>query len=63
MSKTLTGKALARFEAEGDVWEEVLQGLTAIKAGGGERTRVQPTSQIVRVRLRAACRKRNLRPL
>lgn len=39
MTKKLTGKALAEFEAERDVWQEVLDGVKEIKAGGGnERT-------------------------
>jgi hypothetical protein len=31
MRKKLTGKALARFEAERDVWKEVLEGIKEIK--------------------------------
>jgi putative transcriptional regulator len=53
MSKKLTGKALAKFEAERDVWQEVLDGVREIKAGGGKRTKVQPKSQVVRVRLKS----------
>ena len=53
MGKKLTGKALAKFEAERDVWKEVLEGVQEIKAGGGKRTVVQPTSQVVRVRLQS----------
>jgi putative transcriptional regulator len=53
MGKKLTGKALAKFEAERDVWKEVLEGVKEIKAGGGKRTAVQSTSQIVRVRLKS----------
>ena len=53
MSKKLTGKALAKFEAERDVWREVLDGVREIKAGGGKRTRVEPKSQVVRVRLKS----------
>jgi putative transcriptional regulator len=51
MAKKLTGKALAKFEAERDVWQEVLEGVREIKAGGGKQTRVEPKSRIVRVRL------------
>jgi len=40
MAKKLTGKALARFEAERDVWQEVLDALREIKAGGGRRKKV-----------------------
>ena len=49
MDKKLTGKALAKFEAERDVWQEVLKGVREIKAGGGKRTKVQPQSNVVRV--------------
>ena len=41
MAKKLTGKALAKFEAERDVWQEVLDGVREIKAGGGKRTKVE----------------------
>ena len=51
MSKKLTGKELAKFEAERDVWQEVLDGVREIKAGGGKRTKVQLKSRLVRVRL------------
>jgi putative transcriptional regulator len=53
MRKKLSGKALATFEAERDVWQEVLEGVKEIKAGGGKRTPVQPASSIVRVRLKS----------
>jgi putative transcriptional regulator len=51
MGKKLTGKALAKFESERDVWQEVLEGVREIKAGGGKRKRVEPQSQVVRARL------------
>jgi putative transcriptional regulator len=41
-SKKLTGKTLAKFESERDVWQEVLEGVREIKAGGGKQTKVQP---------------------
>ena len=53
MGKKLTGKALAKFEAERDVWQEVLDGVREIKAGGGKRTKVEAKSQVVRVRLKS----------
>lgn len=53
MGKKLTGKALAKFEADRDVWKEVLEGVKEIKAGGGRRTKVQPPSQVVHVRLKS----------
>lgn len=43
--------ALSQFEAERDVWQEVLDGVREIKAGGGMRTEVEARSQVVRVRL------------
>jgi putative transcriptional regulator len=51
MGKKLTGKALAEFEAERDVWQEVLEGVREIKAGGGKRKKMEPQSQVVRARL------------
>lgn len=39
MNTKLTGKSLAKFEAERDVWQEVLDGVKEIKAGGGKRTK------------------------
>ena len=51
MAKKLKGKALAEFEAGRDVWQEVLDGVREIKAGGGKRTKVKPQSLVVRVRL------------
>ena len=53
MSKKLTERALARFEAGRDVWQEVLDGARAIKAGKGKRVKVQPRSPIVRARLKS----------
>lgn len=53
MAKKLTEKALAKFEAERDVWQEVLDGVREIKAGGGRRTKVEAKSHIVRVRLKS----------
>lgn len=53
MSKKLTGRALARFEAQRDIWQEVLEGTREIKAGGGRRAQVESRSPIVRARLRS----------
>ena len=47
----VTGKTLAKFEAERDVWQEVLDGVREIKAGKGKQTRVKAKSRIVRLRL------------
>jgi putative transcriptional regulator len=51
MSKKLKGKALEEFEAGRDVWQEVLEGVREIKAGGGKRKKVMPKSQVARVRI------------
>jgi putative transcriptional regulator len=54
VTKKLTGRALARFEADRDIWQEVLDGLREIKAGRGKRTSVEPRSPIVRARLKSS---------
>jgi putative transcriptional regulator len=46
----LSKKALAKLEAERDVWQEVLDGVEEIKRGQGKRTVVAPESDVVRVR-------------
>lgn len=53
MRRRLTGKALSAFEAERDVWQEVLDGVKEIKAGGGKRTKLVPTSPVILVRERS----------
>ena len=53
MNKKLTGRALARFEARRDVWQEVLDGVREIKAGRGKRSKVEPRSTILRTRLKS----------
>src|SRR4030067_2611916 len=53
MSKKLNRRALAKCEAGRDVWQEVLDGVREIKAGGGKRTKVEPKSRVVRVRLKS----------
>jgi putative transcriptional regulator len=53
MTRKLTGKALAKFEAQRDVWQEVLDGVLQIKAGGGKRSKVALKSNVVRVRLKS----------
>jgi putative transcriptional regulator len=52
MGKKLTDKALAKFEAERDVWQEVLDSVREIKAGEEKRTKVEAKPYIVRVRLK-----------
>ena len=53
MGVKLSGKALANFEAERDVWQVVLDGVREIKAGGAKRTKVEMKSQVARVRLKS----------
>ncbi len=53
MGKKLTDKALAKFEAERDVWQEVLDGVREIKGGSGRRTKVDAKSQVARVRMKS----------
>ncbi len=53
MGKKLSGRALAKFEAGRDVWQEVLDGVREIKSGSGKRSIVEPRSPIVRARLKA----------
>ena len=53
MDKKLTGRALAQFEAGRDVWQEALDGVREIKAGGGRRKAVEPRSPTARARLKA----------
>ena len=53
MGKKLRGRALTKFEAERDVWQEVVDGVREIKSGGGRRSAVEPRSPIVRARLKA----------
>jgi len=53
MAKKLTGRALAQFEDKRDVWQEVLDGVVEIKAGGGKRVVVEPRSPIARARLKS----------
>jgi putative transcriptional regulator len=53
MGKKLKGRALSKFEAQRDVWQEVVDGVREIKSGGGKRSVVEPRSPIVRARLKA----------
>ena len=52
-SKKLSGKALAQFEAGRDIWQEVLDGVREIKAGGGRRTTIESDSPVARIRLKS----------
>ena len=53
MGKKLKGRALSKFEAGRDVWQEALDGVREIKSGGGKRSVGEPRSPIVRARLKA----------
>ena len=53
MGKKLSGRTLANFEAKRDVWQEVLDGVREIKAGGGKRTTIEAKSYVVRVRIKS----------
>lgn len=53
MSRKLTGLAFVRFEAERDIWQEVVDGVREIKAGRGKRSQVEPRSPILRARLKS----------
>ena len=53
MAKKLTGKALAKFEAKRDVWQEVLDGVREIKAGGGRRKKLRRNRRIRRTSSRS----------
>ena len=46
MTKKLKGRALSQFESGRDIWQEVLEGVKEIKAGGGKRVSAEPTSPI-----------------
>jgi len=50
MGKKLTGKALAKFEAKRDVWQEILDSVREITAGEGKRKKVEVKSYVVRMR-------------
>lgn len=41
------------LEAERDVWQEVLEGVREIKAGGGKRKKASPESSVARIRIKS----------
>jgi putative transcriptional regulator len=53
VTRKVKGKALAEAERERDVWQEVLDGVREINAGGGRRTQVEAGSHVVQVRLKS----------
>ncbi|MGE5304350.1 MAG: hypothetical protein ACM3TN_13650 [Alphaproteobacteria bacterium] len=52
MGKTLKGRAFSKFDAERDVWQEVLDGVREIKSGGGKRSMIKPRFPILHARLK-----------
>lgn len=56
MRKKLTGRRLADFEATRDIWQEILDGVREIKAGGGKWTQVETTSDVIFMRFTATCK-------
>ena len=51
MSKKLFTKELAKLETHRDIWNEVLEGVREIKAGGGKRRSVNPQTDVARARM------------
>ena len=51
MSTKLKGRSLAKFEAERDIWQEVIDGIGEITAGGGKRIVVEPRTAAARARM------------
>ena len=51
MGKKRQGKVSGESEDGRDVWQEVLDGIREIKAGGGRRIVVEPKSPVARIRL------------
>ena len=52
MGKKLSGKALAKFEAKRNVWQEVLV-VTRDQAGRGKRAKVEAKSYVVQFHRRS----------
>jgi putative transcriptional regulator len=53
MSRKLGGKALEEHEAKRDVWQEALDSVDEIKAGGGRRYGITPQTEAARARLKS----------
>jgi putative transcriptional regulator len=63
VAKKISRRALAKLEANRDVWQEALDGAREIKAGGGKRSVVVSRSPIVRARLKAGLTQRQFAAL
>lgn len=50
MARKKQGKPVAAPESNRDVWQEVLDGICEIKAGGGRRSVVEPVSRVAKLR-------------
>ncbi len=53
MSRKLKGQALDEHEAKRDIWQEVMDSVDEIRAGGGKRSVVEPKTAATRARLKA----------
>ena len=53
MTKKPSARALAKLEANRDIWQEVLEGVREIKVARGKRTTLAPRSPIARARLKS----------
>ena len=50
--RRLSDKELKSHEAKRDIWKEVLDGIDEIKAGGGKRYTVAPSTEVAKARLK-----------
>lgn len=50
--RKLSDKELQLHEAKRDVWQEVLDGIDEIKAGGGKRNLVAPSTEVAKARMK-----------
>jgi putative transcriptional regulator len=51
-ARKLSDRELEQHEAKRDVWQEVLDGIDEIKAGGGKRQLIAPKTQVAKVRIK-----------
>ena len=50
--RKLSGRELERHEAKRDIWQEVLDGIDEIKAGGEKRYVVAPKTEVAKARIK-----------
>lgn len=48
----LSKKELESREAKRDIWQEVLEGIDEIKAGGGNRYVIEPKTEVAKTRIK-----------